>query len=130
MLLGPVSYTHLDVYKRQVVSNVGNLMNQGFEVTLGAVPFAGKFSWNMDFTLGYNKNEITNLAHLAFIQFRRKVENAGTLGEQDEVRQLVCFFRNGVHRRCEMCIRDSPQADGHRREDVVEHDGDGKLKTG
>ena len=37
-------------------------MNQGFEVTLGAVPFAGKFSWNMDFTLGYNKNEITNLA--------------------------------------------------------------------
>lgn len=45
-----------------VVSNVGNLMNQGFEVTLGAVPFAGKFSWNMDFTLGYNKNEITNLA--------------------------------------------------------------------
>lgn len=45
-----------------VVSNVGNLENQGFEVTLGAVPFAGKFNWNIDFTLGYNKNEITNLA--------------------------------------------------------------------
>ena len=45
-----------------VVSNVGNLENQGFEVTLGAVPFTGKFNWNIDFTLGYNKNEITNLA--------------------------------------------------------------------
>lgn len=45
-----------------VVSNVGNLTNQGFEVTLGAVPFAGKFNWNIDFTLGYNRNEITHLA--------------------------------------------------------------------
>lgn len=45
-----------------VVSNVGNLTNQGFDVTLGAVLFAGKFNWNIDFTLGYNKNKITNLA--------------------------------------------------------------------
>ena len=28
------------------------------------------------------------------------------------------------------CHQYHPQADGHRREDVVEHDGDGKLKTG
>ena len=29
---------------------------------LGVVPFAGKFGWDMNFTLGYNKNEITDLA--------------------------------------------------------------------
>ncbi len=45
-----------------VFSNVGNLMNQGFEFTVGGVPFAGKFDWNIDLTFGYNKNEITNLA--------------------------------------------------------------------
>lgn len=45
-----------------VFSNVGNLMNQGFELTIGGVPFAGKFNWNLDLTFGYNRNEITNLA--------------------------------------------------------------------
>lgn len=45
-----------------VFSNVGNLMNQGFELTIGGVPFAGKFNWSLDLTFGYNRNEITNLA--------------------------------------------------------------------
>lgn len=44
------------------VKNVGSLRNEGFEFALGAVPFAGKFGWDMNFTLGYNKNEITDLA--------------------------------------------------------------------
>ena len=34
------------------------------------------------------QQEKLRVGNLAFIQFRRKVENAGTLGEQDEVRQL------------------------------------------
>lgn len=55
----PISYhTGYD----SAMKNVGSLENRGFEVTLGVVPFAGKFKWNVDLTLGYNKNEITDLA--------------------------------------------------------------------
>lgn len=55
----PISYhTGYD----SAMKNVGNLENKGFEATLGVVPFAGKFKWNMDITFGYNKNEITDLA--------------------------------------------------------------------
>ena len=44
------------------VKNVGSLKNQGFDFTIGAVPFTGKFNWDMNLTFGFNKNEITNLA--------------------------------------------------------------------
>ena len=59
LLAMPVSFnTGYDT----AVKNVGSLRNEGFEFALGAVPFAGKFGWDMNFTLGYNKNEITDLA--------------------------------------------------------------------
>lgn len=60
LLLGmPISYhTGYDA----AVKNIGSLENRGFELTLGVVPFAGKFKWNADVTLGYNRNEITDLA--------------------------------------------------------------------
>ncbi len=59
LLTMPVAYnTGYDA----IVSNVGNLTNQGFEITLNAVPFNGQFHWDTDLTFGYNKNEITNLA--------------------------------------------------------------------
>ncbi len=45
-----------------VMKNVGDLENKGFDLTLNAVPFAGRFTWNMDLTMGYNANKITNLA--------------------------------------------------------------------
>lgn len=62
LLYMPVSYhTGYDA----VMKNVGDLENKGFDLTLNAIPFAGKFTWNVDFTLGYNKNEVTNLAGTA-----------------------------------------------------------------
>lgn len=45
-----------------IMKNVGNLENKGFDFTINAVPFAGKFNWNIDVTFGYNKNRITDLA--------------------------------------------------------------------
>ncbi|MDO4195782.1 MAG: TonB-dependent receptor [Prevotellaceae bacterium] len=45
-----------------VMKNVGNLENRGFDFTINAVPFTGKFNWTIDVTAGYNQNEITNLA--------------------------------------------------------------------
>lgn len=45
-----------------VMQNVGNMENKGFDLSINAVPFRGKFTWNSDFTFGYNQNEITNLA--------------------------------------------------------------------
>jgi TonB-linked SusC/RagA family outer membrane protein len=45
-----------------VMQNVGNMENKGFDLSINAVPLRGKFSWNSDFTFGYNQNEVTNLA--------------------------------------------------------------------
>jgi TonB-linked SusC/RagA family outer membrane protein len=59
LLAMPVSYnTGYDL----VVKNVGELENTGFDFSIGAVPFTGKFNWNMDLTFGYNKNKVTDLA--------------------------------------------------------------------
>lgn len=59
LLAMPVSFnTGYD----QVVKNVGDLKNTGFDFSIGVVPFTGKFNWNVDITFGYNRNEVTNLA--------------------------------------------------------------------
>lgn len=59
LLSMPVSFnTGYDL----AVKNVGSLRNEGFDFTLGAVPFAGRFGWDMNLTFGYNRNEITDLA--------------------------------------------------------------------
>ena len=59
LLAKPVSFnTGYD----QVVKNVGDLKNTGFDFSIGVVPFTGKFNWNVDITFGYNRNEVTNLA--------------------------------------------------------------------
>jgi TonB-linked SusC/RagA family outer membrane protein len=46
----------------QVLTNVGEMFNKGWELTLNASPFRGKtFSWNTSFNLTYNKNEVVKL---------------------------------------------------------------------
>ena len=48
-----------------ITTNIGRVTNKGIEVTLGADIFKarnpGGFNWNMNFTLGYNKNEVKEL---------------------------------------------------------------------
>lgn len=59
LLAMPVSFnTGYD----QVVKNVGDLKNTGFDFSIGVVPLTGKLNWNVDITFGYNRNEVTNLA--------------------------------------------------------------------
>lgn len=59
LLAMPVSFnTGYD----QVVKNVGDLKNTGFDFSIGVVPLTGKFNWDVDITFGYNRNEVTNLA--------------------------------------------------------------------
>jgi TonB-dependent starch-binding outer membrane protein SusC len=49
-------------FKNKVVSNVGNLQNNGLELTINAKPFTTKdFSWDIAFNASYNKNLITKL---------------------------------------------------------------------
>jgi len=44
------------------IKNVGGIRNRGVEFTLGAVPLTGnQFSWNFDFNVATNKNEIVDL---------------------------------------------------------------------
>ena len=45
-----------------VFSNVGDLKNEGFEFALTTHNLTGKFKWDTDFNIGWNKNTITNLA--------------------------------------------------------------------
>lgn len=43
--------------------NIGDMKNVGYEFTLNTVPVETKtFSWTSDFTIGFNKNEVTYLA--------------------------------------------------------------------
>jgi TonB-linked SusC/RagA family outer membrane protein len=45
-----------------IMQNIGNMENKGFDFSINAVPFKGKFTWTSDFTFGYNENEVTNLS--------------------------------------------------------------------
>lgn len=45
------------------MKNIGDMENQGYEVTMNLVPVnSSKFTWNADFTIGFNKNKVTDLA--------------------------------------------------------------------
>jgi iron complex outermembrane receptor protein len=44
-----------------IVVNVGDMENKGVELSLNTMPVIGKFTWNSDFNITYNKNKITNL---------------------------------------------------------------------
>ncbi|NDW11480.1 TonB-dependent receptor [Bacteroides sp. 214] len=44
-----------------VWSNIGNIKNRGFEVELNTRNFAGAFSWNTSFNLGFNKNKVISI---------------------------------------------------------------------
>jgi TonB-linked SusC/RagA family outer membrane protein len=48
-----------------ITTNIGRVTNKGVEVTLGADIFKarnpGGFNWNINFTFGYNKNEVNEL---------------------------------------------------------------------
>lgn len=41
--------------------NVGSMVNRGFEFTLNTVNVSGAFNWNTDFSISFNKSEVTDL---------------------------------------------------------------------
>jgi iron complex outermembrane receptor protein len=49
-------------FKNKVISNVGNLQNNGLELSINAKPFTSKdFSWDIAFNAAFNRNLITKL---------------------------------------------------------------------
>ncbi|NND35244.1 MAG: TonB-dependent receptor [Saprospiraceae bacterium] len=58
-----------------VFSNVGDLKNEGLELSITSHNFSGTFLWDTDFNIAWNKNTITNLAGRDEIP-----NNAGLLG--------------------------------------------------
>lgn len=45
-----------------LLTNVGNLVNKGYEITINTVPVRNeKFEWNFGFNFTYNENEVTKL---------------------------------------------------------------------
>jgi hypothetical protein len=44
------------------IQNIGSMSNKGFEFSVNAKPFTGKFSWDIGFNIYSNKNEILELA--------------------------------------------------------------------
>ena len=57
-----VSYTHLDVYKRQIMANLGEVQNQGFEIALNSTNIQNRnFTWNTSVGFSINKNKINKI---------------------------------------------------------------------
>ncbi len=44
-----------------VIKNVGNLKNWGWEFVVNTVNLTGEFQWTTNFNIAYNQNEVTNL---------------------------------------------------------------------
>ncbi|MFV0590407.1 MAG: SusC/RagA family TonB-linked outer membrane protein [Draconibacterium sp.] len=44
-----------------IVRNEGEMMNKGFEFSAGSRNFTGAFSWDTDFNISFNKNELKSL---------------------------------------------------------------------
>jgi len=60
-----------------MLSNVGSIENKGFELALGGDPFVGKFSWNSNFVISFNKNKVLDLGDVTELDF------VGSLGGMD-----------------------------------------------
>lgn len=43
------------------IQNIGSVQNKGIEFVLNTNNLTGKFTWNTNFNVSYNKNEVTNL---------------------------------------------------------------------
>ncbi len=41
--------------------NMGELRNEGLEITLSGTPVAGRFTWNSDFNISFNRNKVISL---------------------------------------------------------------------
>ena len=59
-LLLPVQTPHTSGFS-SVVQNVGEIVNQGVELTLETTNITGAFEWRTNFNVSYNENEVTEL---------------------------------------------------------------------
>lgn len=61
-LLSPAAQPAGTNFSNTITANIGSMENKGVEFTLNAQPIRkSDFSWDMNFNITYNKNEITNL---------------------------------------------------------------------
>jgi TonB-linked SusC/RagA family outer membrane protein len=44
-----------------LTSNIGSVENKGFEFSINTTNLSGKFTWNTNFNISYNRNRVTNL---------------------------------------------------------------------
>ena len=57
-------------FSNYLVENIGQLQNTGVEVTLAGTPIAShSFTWNVNFTMAYNKNKITKLTRAGNVDY-------------------------------------------------------------
>lgn len=46
---------------RVLTSNIGSVENKGFEFSINSTNITGKFTWNTNLNISYNRNRVTNL---------------------------------------------------------------------
>src|SRR5690606_21187213 len=44
-----------------IVRNEGEMINKGFEMTIGSKNIDGQITWNTDFNISFNRNKLVNL---------------------------------------------------------------------
>ena len=61
-----------------VLRNLGDMKNEGLEITLNGKPFVGRnFKWEVDFNISFNRNEILSLADTTEIPVGTQIWRVG-----------------------------------------------------
>ncbi|GAB6008556.1 SusC/RagA family TonB-linked outer membrane protein [Dysgonomonas reticulitermitis] len=73
--------------------NEGEMKNKGFEVAISSKNIQGKFSWDTDFNISFNKNKMTKLTHtLIYVDGRTNDVVNATVVRNQPGRPLGSFF--------------------------------------
>ncbi|MCK0191573.1 TonB-dependent receptor [Arenibacter sp. F20364] len=79
--------------------NVGSVQNQGAELAINSSNIQGKFKWDSNLTVGYNKNEILNLAGVNEIPTGATIngiQNWQLLVEGGEIGAFYGYVSDGI----------------------------------
>ncbi len=81
--------------------NVGSMVNNGFEFTLNTVNIEGPFTWNSDFSITFNQNEVVDLnnndaTYISDDQYKLKIGYWSIIAENEELGSFYGRVSDGI----------------------------------
>lgn len=78
-------------------SNIGNVQNKGFEISLNTRNFVNKFKWNTDLYFGLNRNKVLNLDGATYYTgYIYERDNASIIKEGEPIGSFYGYIAEGV----------------------------------